>query len=237
MKKELFADIKEGLLSGVPIALGYAAVAFSLGISAGGNGISPFQGWLASFLNHASAGEYALFSAIAVGAPYIEVLLVTLIANARYLLLGFAMAAKLPNSYGTGKRLLVGFCVTDEIFAVTVGRERKATLPFIISLFSLPVLFWSLSDAIGIAAGNILPAAVISALGVSLYGMFLAIVIPPAKKSLPVTLAVLLGFIFSFAFSRLLPALTEGTRVIILTVVISVFLALLFPLKDEEEEK
>ena len=179
----------EGMRDGVPIALGYFAVSFSLGIAARNAGLTPIQGFVASLFNNASAGEYAAFSLIAAGATYVEVAIITLIANARYLLMSCALA------------------------------QRFAT-------------------ALGIVAGNLLPLRAVSALSVALYGMFLAIIIPPARKNRVVAVLVALSFALSFVCNYLpgIASLSDGTRTILLTVLISCGAAVLFPVPTQAEE-
>ncbi len=235
-KKSLFF---EGLRAGIPICLGYLAVSFSIGICAKNAGLNVLQGLLASLLNNASAGEYALFTAISSPSPYVEVLLVTLVANARYLLMGFAMAQKLSPDMSIPRRMLVGFDLTDEVFGVIISKDGYVPTAFIYGTFVLPILGWSTGTVIGIIAGNVLPISVVQALSASLYGMFLAVFVPQAKKDLKVGIFVLVSFAASLAASLLpyISALSDGTRIIILTVVISAIAAAVCPIQDKVEEK
>ncbi|MCR5826582.1 MAG: AzlC family ABC transporter permease, partial [Oscillospiraceae bacterium] len=175
---------------GLPIGLGYFAVAFSLGITAKAAGLTPFQGFLASFLNHASAGEYALFSLIAAGAAYWEVAAVIFITNMRYLLMSAALSQKLTSDTSLLHRFLLGFGITDEIFGLGIAYPGKLRPAYLYSAFLLADLMWSSGTASGIIAGNVLPASVVSALSVAIYGMFLAIIIPPARRERAVLLLV-----------------------------------------------
>ena len=204
--RKVFCD---GMRDGVPIALGYFAVSFSLGIAARKAGFTPFQGFLVSLLNNASAGEYAAFALIMANATYFEVAVITLIANARYLLMSCALAQRFAPETPFWHRLLIGYDVTDELFGITIARP-----------------------------GNLLPLRVVSALSVALYGMFLAIIIPPARKDRIVAVLVVISFVLSFLCSYLpgISALSEGTRTILLTVVISGAAAVLFPVRQEENE-
>lgn len=221
---------------GVPVALGYLAVSFSLGIMARGAGLSPFQGFLASLLNNASAGEYAGFTAIAADAAYAEVILVTLIANARYLLMSCALSQRISPETKWYHRLVIGFDVTDELFGLAVAQEGWLSPRYFYGAMSLPLLGWSSGTALGIIAGNILPGRIVTALSVALYGMFLAVIIPPSRKSRIVAGLVLVSFAASFAFSRLLPGLSAGMRTIILTVALCAAAAILFPVKEESRD-
>ena len=229
-------DILRGVRDGFPIGLGYFAVAFSLGITAKHAGLSPAQGFLASFLNHASAGEYALFSLIAANAAYWEVAVVICITNARYLLMSAALSQRVSPGTAFFHRILVGFGITDEIFGLGVAHKGWISPPYLYSAFLLAAVFWSSGTASGIVAGNLLPANAVSALSVAIYGMFLAIIIPPMREDRVVAALVPISFACSFAFSVLpvLKTLSSGFQTILLTVVIAAGAAALFPVKDAE---
>ena len=216
----------KGLRDGLPIGLGYFAVAFSLGITARGAGVSPLQGWVASILNHASAGEYALYALIGAHAAVWEIAAVIFVTNMRYLLMSAALSQKTAPETGFLKRLGTGFCITDEPGAVSCT--------YLWTAFVLADLMWAAGTLCGILAGNILPANVVTALSVAIYGMFLAIIIPPARKSRILAGLVAVSFACSFAAGRLFPGLSEGTRTVILTVGLAAAAAVLFPVKDEE---
>ena len=229
-------SILHGVRDGFPIGLGYFAVAFSLGITAKHAGLSPAQGFLASFLNHASAGEYALFSLIAANAAYWEVAMVICIANARYLLMSAALSQRFSPDTAFLHRVFVGFGITDEIFGLGIARKSWISPPYLYSAFLLADLLWSSGTAAGIVAGSALPANVVSALSVAIYGMFLAIIIPPMREDRVVAALVPVSFACSFAFSVLpvLKTLSSGFQTIILTVTISALAAAFFPVKDVE---
>ena len=227
--------ILRGLRDGFPIGLGYFAVAFSLGITARGAGVSPLQGWIASILNHASAGEYALYSLIAANAAYWEVAAVIFVTNMRYLLMSAALSQKMPQEAGFLRRLMTGFCITDEIFGLGIAWPGTLSCLYLGTAFVLADVMWATGTTAGILAGSILPAEVVTALSVAIYGMFLAIIIPPARKNRVVAGLVAVSFACSFAAARLLPSLSGGTRTVVLTVVLSAAAALLFPMKDETE--
>ena len=171
-----------GMRDGIPIGLGYLAVAFSLGITARNAGLNAFQGFLISLLNNASAGEYAGITVIAANAAYAEIAIVTLITNARYLLMSCAMSQRLEPGLSLGHRLLMGFDITDELFGIAIARPGYLEPFYTYGAMLTAIPCWATGTACGIIAGNIMPARVVSALSVSLFGMFLAIIIPPAKK-------------------------------------------------------
>ena len=222
----------EGMRDGVPIALGYFAVSFSLGIAARRAGFTPFQGFLVSLLNNASAGEYAAFAIIMANATYLEVAIITLIANARYLLMSCALAQRFAPGTPFWHRLLIGYDVTDELFGITIARPGSLNPYYTYGAILLA------APALGSIAGNLLPLRAVSALSVALYGMFLAIIIPPARKSRVVAALVAISFALSFVCNYLpgISALSEGTRTILLTVLISSAAAVLFPVNPEEQE-
>ena len=229
--------ILRGLRDGLPIGLGYFAVAFSLGITARNAGLNPLQGFIASFLNHASAGEYALYSLIAANAAFWEIALVILVTNIRYLLMSTALSQKIRPETPMLHRMAAGFCITDEIFAIGVAWPGWLSLAYLGSAFLLADLMWSTGTMTGIIAGNVLPANVVSALSVAIYGMFLAIIIPPARKNKVIAGLVAAAFGCSFAANRVsfLAGMSDGLKVVLLTVVISAAAAALFPVKDEQE--
>lgn len=229
----------EGMRDGFPIALGYFAVSFSLGIAARNAGLTPMQGFWASLLNNASAGEYAAFTLIAAKATYWEVAVITLIANARYLLMSCALAQRFAPETPFFHRLIVGYDVTDEIFGITIARPGYLNPYYTYGAILLAAPAWAIGTALGIMAGNALPLRIVSALSVALYGMFLAIIIPPARKNRIVAGLVALSFALSFACEYLpgVAVLSSGTRTILLTVLISGAAAVLFPVKQEADNE
>lgn len=230
---------KKGLKDGIPIALGYFAVAFSLGIVAKKAGLTPLQGFLSSFLNHASAGEYAQFTVIMSDAAYVEMAVVIFITNVRYLLMSCLLSQRLDTKAPLLHRIIVGFSITDEIFGISVARPGILNPFYTYGAVTIALPLWSAGTAIGIAAGNVLPAAVLSALSVALYGMFLAIIIPPSRKNKVICGTVIVSFVLSYVTVKIdfFSKISESMRIVILTVVISAVAALLFPVKDKQEEK
>jgi predicted branched-subunit amino acid permease len=235
MRNDLF---KKGIRDGIPIGLGYLAVSFSLGITAKTAGLNPFQGFLSSLLENASAGEYILFTLIGAGASYIEVFVMTLIANARYLLMSCALSQHFSPDTPWYHRIFVGFDLTDELFGIAISRPDYLEPVYMYGAFLMALPAWSTGTALGIIAGNILPADVVSALSVALFGMFIAIIIPPAKKDRIILALIIISFILSFIFNfaPYISSISSGTRTIILTLLIAGGAALLFPVKDEDTE-
>lgn len=232
------SELLAGFRDGIPIGLGYFAVAFSLGIAARAAGLTAVQGFIASIFTNASAGEYAVFSLIAASASFLETAIITLVTNARYLLMSCALSQKLSPDTPLLQRLLAGMGITDEIFGISIARSGYLNPWYTVGALLCASPCWALGTSSGIIAGNMLPARIVSALSVALFGMFLAVIIPPARKNKVVAGLVLISFAASFAASVLpvLSALSDGTRTIILTVAISAGAAVLFPIKEEVNE-
>lgn len=232
------AVFMEGMRDGVPIALGYFVVSFTLGILAETAGLTPLQGFVASWLNFASAGEYAGFTSIAAHAPYAELALLTLVANIRYTLMSAALSQRFAPGTSLGHRILVALGVSDEIFGITVARGGPVHPYYNYGALAVSLPSWSAGTAIGVMAGDVLPAAALSALSVALYGMFVWVILPPAKKSRPIGGMVLASFLLSFAAAHapLLSDLSGGTRTILLTLLIAGLGAAFFPVRGTEQE-
>ena len=235
MKNKVFF---EGMRDGLPIGLGYFAVAFSLGIVARNASLTPVQGFIASLLCVASAGEYALFTSMQAAASFIEIALITLVVNARYLLMSTALTQRFDPKTPLIHRFLIGFGVTDELFGITIARPGYINPIYNYGAFLIAIPLWCLGTSFGIIAGNFLPTRVVSALSVALYGMFLAIIVPPAKKNLVIMISVLISFAASFACTKLplVSQLSGGTRTIILTILISSIVAIIKPIPEEDKE-
>jgi 4-azaleucine resistance transporter AzlC len=230
-------DLLRGFRDGIPIALGYMAVAFSLGIVMKKVGMSAAQGFLFSFLNLASAGEYAALQVIAADSAYLEIAIVTLVANARYLLMSTALSQKFSERTSIIHRFFVGYGVTDELFALGIGQSPYLSPWYYYGALGISSLFWALGSAGGIIAGNILPARIVRALSVSLFGMFLAIIIPPAKKDKAVAAVVCSGFLLSFLCEKLpFLHLSGGTKTIVLTILIASIASLVHPHIEKEAD-
>ena len=238
MKRANKQAFKKGVKNGIPIALGYFAVAFTLGIAAANSGLNAFQATLASLTNNASAGEFAGFMVIATSAGYLEMVIMQVVANARYLLMSFAMSQKIPQDMKLHHRLLVAFDLTDEIFGISIAEPGKLNPYFSYGAFSVAIPGWSLGTCLGVIMGNVLPSNVVSALSVGLFGMFVAIVVPAAKKNKILLGVVLVSMLASFAFYKIsvFDALSSGTKTIILTVVIALIAAIVFPVKEENKD-
>lgn len=246
-KKKAFLS---GLRDGVPIGLGYFAVSFSLGIMAKKGGLTPVIGFISSFLTRASAGEYGVYSLILSDATYVEILVISLITNLRYLLMSTALSQKFSPETSIFKRILVGCCVTDEVFGISIAYKGYLEPLYTFGAFAVSSPMWAAGTAMGIIAGSILPTRAVSALSVALYGMFLAIIIPPSKKDKAVLVSVIISFVLSFiwtdpflwikghatGFMSKLMGVSAGTRTIILTIIIAAVVALIRPVPNAPDE-
>ena len=227
--------IKAGLRDGIPIAAGYFSVSFTFGMLAVQDGMSPFHAVLISLLNLTSAGQFAGLTVIVSGASLLEMALTQLVINIRYALMSVSLSQKLDSSVKTFQRMLIAYGNTDEIFAVASSKPGSVGSRYMYGLIFLPVLGWVGGTLTGAVASTLLPASVISALGVALYGMFIAIVVPVAKESREVLIVVGAALVFSTAFYYLpvLQEISSGFTIIICTVAAAGIGAVLFPVKEE----
>ena len=228
----------KGAKDGIPIFLGYFAVALTLGITAKNAGITPFQAMLTSLTNNTSAGEFIGFTLIAEGGSYLEMIVMEFVANARYLLMSCALSQKMDTKTPVWQRLLMGHGVTDEIFGLSISVPRKLDPFYTYGAIAVAVPGWTGGTFFGVILGNVLPVSVVSALSVGLFGMFIAAFIPPAKKDRVVAGTVAAAFALSFLVNRwsVFSGMSSGMKTILLTVVISAAAALLFPRKEEEAD-
>ena len=231
-------DIKRGVRDGIPIAMGYFAVAFSLGIIAKKAGLLPWEGALCSFFTRASAGEYGVYTLVAVNATYIEVIGMCIITNLRYILMSTALTQKFSPKTSLLRRILTACCVTDEIFGISIAYPGSLSTSYTYSAAIVSGIMWAAGCTCGIIAGSILPVNMISALSVALYGMFIAIITPPAHHDKTVRIAVAMSFLLSGTCSIIpfISTLSSGLRTILLTVVISALAAIISPREEDNNE-
>ncbi len=228
-----------GIQDGIPIALGYLAVSFTFGIMAADTGLSAPEAVILSLTNLTSAGQFAGLGSIASGASLAEAALTQLIINLRYCLMSCSLSQKLDHSIPFFHRLLIGYGVTDEIFGVSVCREGTLSPLYSYGLMSAAVPGWTLGTLLGAVSGTLLPERLLSALNVALYGMFLAVILPAARKSRIVARILLVSMAASLLFA-VLPVLREissGFRIILLTLLIAGGAAFLFPIKEADQQE
>lgn len=228
----------KGLRHGLPIGLGYLSVSFAFGIKAVSDGLLPVQAVLISMTNLTSAGQLAGLPLMVGGASLMEMALTQLIINLRYALMSLSLGQKLDKTMTTLHRMCFAFANTDEIFAVASSQPGTVGKHYLYGLMVMPFAGWTLGTLLGAVAGQILPEFIRTALGVAIYGMFLAIILPPAKKEKPVRAVVLIVIALSLAF-RYLPVLNQlsgGFVIIICAVTASAIGAALFPVKEEGDK-
>ena len=231
-------SFRKGLKDGLPIAIGYFSVSFAFGIFAIENGLTIFQAVIISLLNLTSAGQLAAVPIIAGGGTFLELALSQLVINSRYSLMSVSLSQKLSKRVKLPQKLLIAYGNTDEIFAVSVSNKGDVGTKYMLGIILLPVIGWTSGTFLGGFVGNILPPMVTAALGVAIYGMFVAIVMPVAKKEKMTALCVLLAIAISCAFRYipLLKSVPSGFTVIICAVVASALFAIIAPIKTEEKE-
>lgn len=225
-----------GVRRGLPVGLGYFSVSFGFGALAAANGIGALDAALISALNLTSAGQFAGLTLILAQAGLWEVILTQLVINSRYALMSLALSQRMGREIGLIPRFLVAFLNTDEIFALAMSRQERLTTPYLLGLGLLPVIGWTSGTLLGALAGSVLPEMLRAALGVMLYGMFVAIVVPPARKERPVLAAVGLALIFSclFAWCPGFKKVSSGISIVVCTLASAGVCAWFFPIREEE---
>ena len=228
-------EFKRGLKDGLPICLGYFSVSMAFGLTAVKAGIPLWATVLISFSNLTSAGQFAGINIIVANGAVVELILSTLIINIRYFLMSLSVSQKVHEEFNIPKRLIASYGMTDEVFAVSMQRTGELRFVYMVGLIILPLLGWTLGTLTGAVATDILPAIVSDAMGIALYGMFIAIIVPPARENRNVLIVILMAIVASLCFIYVpgLNKITGGWPIIIITVVVSALAAWLFPIKEE----
>ncbi|MCI7767140.1 MAG: AzlC family ABC transporter permease [Oscillospiraceae bacterium] len=226
----------KGLIHGIPIALGYLSVSFGFGITAVRAGLSIAAAVGISASNLTSAGQAAGVEIIAAGGTLIEMALTQLIINLRYSLMGLSLSQKLDDSFSVPHRMIASFGITDEIFAVASAQPGKIKPWYMYGLILISFIGWTLGTLLGAAAGQALPPMFTSAMGILLYGMFIAIIIPPSRKSRSVFGAVVIAAAISLLFKYVLTGVSVGFAIIFSASAAAAVMALIAPVSDEEED-
>lgn len=228
-------EYRNGVSRGLPVGMGYFSVSFGFGAMAVSQGLSTMDATLISLTNLTSAGQFAGLTVIVAMATLWEMVLTQLIINSRYALMSLALSQRMGQRIGLLPRLVIAFFNTDEIFALAMARKEPLTVPFMLGLGTLPIVGWTTGTLCGALAGSVLPASIQAALGVMLYGMFVAIVVPPAKQNRPVLICVVLAMVLSTLFTivPLLRQTSAGIAIVICTVAAAALCAWLFPVSEE----
>lgn len=229
----------QGIRDGSAIGIGYLSVSFTFGLAAVSSGLQWWEALLVSMMNLTSAGQFAGITIMAAAGTYIEMALSQFVINLRYALMSISLSQKVDKDFHAGKKMLLGFAVTDEIFAVAMSREGEVSSKYFAGLAVLPYLGWTAGTLAGAVCGNILPQNVSDALGLAIYGMFIAIIVPAMKKDSRILKITLLAVAFSFALYYLpgLKNISSGFAVIICAVAASAIGAVFFPMDEEKQEE
>lgn len=235
-------ELRDGIKDGIPIALGYFAVSVAFGVSAVQSGIPSWGATLISLTNLTSAGQKAgidvMAQGLGLGENIILLILSTIVINMRYFLMGVSLSQKVDEKMPMRKRLLVAFGITDEIYAVSMGTGRDLTASYMAGLIVPPIIGWTGGTLTGAVATAVLPAVLTSAMGIALYGMFIAVIVPPSRENKNVLTAVLLAILLSviFTYAPFFKSFSQWS-VIIITVCVSGIMATFCPIKEDGENE
>ena len=226
---------QKGVKDGIPIALGYMAVSFTFGIIAKQSGLNPFEAVFLSITNFTSAGQFAGLTLIATSAAFLEIALTQLIINSRYFLMSAALSQKIDQRTPLIHRMLMAAGISDEVFGLSMTVQGKLNPYYTYGIISMAMPGWALGTLLGVVSGNVLPPRMVSALSIALYGMLLAVIIPPAKGNKMLTVLIIISMVTSLLFASLpiLNTISSGVKIILLTIVIAGIAAILFPVKEE----
>ncbi len=228
-------NFHKGIKDGIPIALGYFSVSIAFGLMAAEAGCTAFEALLISFTNLTSAGQFAGVTVIAASGTYLEMALTQLVINSRYSLMAVSLSQKANSKFKGIWRLLLGFAITDEIFAVAIGNDEDISKEYFGGLMILPIIGWSAGTVCGAVLGNIMPMIITNALGIALYGMFIAVVVPKARQNIHVliTAALAVGISSLIYYAPLFSGVSTGFAIIISAAAASAAGAVFFPVKEE----
>ena len=238
MTADVLNNTRMGIRDGMPIGIGYFAISFAFGIMAVSYGLTVPEAIMISALNLTSAGQLASLPIISAGGSLIELALAQLLINLRYSLMSISLSQKLDSRIKPADRFYLALTLTDEMFAVSVGKPQQLGRKYLLSLLLLPYLGWTLGTAAGALAGQLLPQIIVTSLGVSMYAMFIAIIVPAAKHQMPIAICIVISILLSLAFNYLpyLKSVPDGFVIIISAIIASVVLAILFPIEPESED-
>ena len=237
MIKKAESEFLDGLLSGLPIGLGYFPVSFTFGIMAVQGGLSPLLSVLMSLTNLTSAGQFAGTKLIISVSSLLAIAFATIVINLRYMLMSISISQKLSPDVGFFKRLIFGFGITDEVFAIAIIRKEPLTFKFMSGLMMLPIIGWTMGTAAGAYLTNLLPQSLQSAMGIALYAMFIAIIIPPAKQEKPLLLAVTFSIALSctLTFVPVFSFIGNSLKPLICAIIAAVAMAIIHPIERQEQ--
>lgn len=231
-----FLEWQRGLKDGLPVALAYLAVSFSFGIIASQGGLSSIEAAIMSFTNLTSAGQFAGLSLIAAGAAMVEIGMTQLIINARYILMSFAFSQKIDPNTSIFKRMVLAAGITDEVFALSMRGKGKLNPFYTYGVMCLAIPGWTIGTYLGVVSGDLLHPRLVSALSIALYGMLLAVIIPPGRRDFKILGIIFVSMVASFLFEIMpfLQSISSGSKILILTIILAGLAAVLFPVKEDE---
>ena len=228
------SEFKSGIKAGFPICVGYFSVSFGIGILAVKSGLSSWIAALISITNLTSAGEVAGIGVIAAGGTFIEIILTQLLINCRYSLMALSLSQKLSKDFTFPRRLLAAYGITDEIFGVAAARKEPVTPYYMYGMITISAIGWVAGTWLGAVSGELLPARVTAALGILLYGMFIAIIIPPIRTSGANLAVILIAAAISAVIYYFLPQISGGFAIIISAILAAGVMAAVKPIPDEQ---
>ena len=236
MKKQ---DFLQGFKDGFPICLGYFSVSMAFGLTAVLSGLPIWSAIVMSLTNLTSAGQFAGANILIENGTFIELAITTIIINIRYFLMSLSVSQKVQPNIPLRERLAISFGITDEVFAVSMQRKSSLSSLYMAGLIITPVLGWTAGTTVGAVASQYMPPILTNAMGIALYGMFIAIIIPPARENKNISLAIIMSVILSVAFKYLplLQFISDGWSIIIITVFVSAICATFFPIKNATDKE
>ena len=237
ISKESIDEYRDGFIKGIPICLGYIPVSFTFGLMAVTGGLSRWLTIFTSLSNVTSAGQFAGVQLIFAGAGLFEIALTTFVINMRYMLMSLSLSQKIAEGTALWKRLIFGFGITDEIFAIAAVEKKKLTAAYMFGLMTTPIFGWTLGTTLGAFTSGLLSDRLAAAMGIALYAMFIAIIIPPAKKSKAVLITIIeaTAIMCIFKYVRFFDFISDGFKIILATVIAAGISAALFPVKEEDD--
>lgn len=231
-------NFRKGITDGIPIALGYFSVSIAFGLMAIEAGCTWFEAMLISLTNLTSAGQFAGVTVLAHMGTYVEMALAQLVINSRYALMGISLSQKVTTNFKGFWRILLGFAITDEIFAVAIGQKGEISRAYFAGLAIIPIIGWTCGTIVGAILGSVMPLIITNALGVALYGMFIAVVVPKARDNFHVLAVSAIAIAISVALYYIptFSSISAGFAIIICTVIAAAAGAVLFPVNEEEAD-
>lgn len=230
-------DFKNGVKHGIPICLGYLPVSFTFGLMAVSAGIPKWTAILISLTNLTSAGQFAGITLISAGTAYFELGLTVFIINLRYMLMSLSISQKIDRKINTLQRMLFSFGITDETYVVASLQPNKLTSAYLFGLISMPIFGWNLGTILGVFISDLLPLTLQNAMGIALYGMFIALIVPPARKERKILVIIMIAvaIMCMFRYISIFSGISSGFRIIISSVVAAAAGAYFFPNKEDAE--